>query len=159
LVSIKGHYFRENNDLEVDEETVHAVKKIHLPENSGSFVQSNGQMTDFAHVELRRSVNRCSAEETRAGKCWTISPVELPKSDIIIKPRQRVRTLGKVLLQSVSVLRLIQVGELMVSSPRSQSFFTSLTLLSTALIVLMPLRLMLVMMVLILVVETAVVLY
>ena len=86
--------FRENNDLEFDEETVHTIKRIHLPQNSGSFVESKGKLTDFALIELDHSVNKCSEYETRAGKCWNITPISLPSRDISIQPLKEVRTLG-----------------------------------------------------------------
>ena len=78
--------FRENSDLVNDEETVHVIKKIHLPVSSGSHYDSNGQETDFALVELDQSVNVCSPRETSDGRCWRVTPVRLPDPFIYIQP-------------------------------------------------------------------------
>ena len=85
---------RENSDLVSDTETVHQIKTIYLPANSGSHKNSKGTKTDFAIVELLRDVNTCSPEETKAGKCWLVTPVRLPDPGIYIKQLQTVRTMG-----------------------------------------------------------------
>jgi len=85
---------RENSDLEYDEETIHTIKRIHLPRNSGKYYVSGRTKTDFALVELESSVNSCTGEETRKGRCWSITPVKLPDQFMIIPPLQEVRTLG-----------------------------------------------------------------
>ena len=85
---------RENSDLEYDEETIHTIKRIHLPRNSGKYYVSGRTKTDFALVELESSVNSCTAEETQKGRCWLITPVKLPDEFMIIPPLQEVRTLG-----------------------------------------------------------------
>ena len=79
--------YRENSDLEPDTETIHDIKTIHLPTNQK-------QTSDFALIELVRSANICSAEETEDGRCWYIEPVKLPSPEIIIHENDTVRTLG-----------------------------------------------------------------
>ena len=86
---------RENSDLISDTETVHIIKTIHLPENSGKPYETRGQRTDFALIELAESSNTCTQEETAQGRCWPVTPVRLPDPSIQIKEGQRVRTLGK----------------------------------------------------------------
>ena len=83
--------FRENSDFISDTETVHIIKTIHLPENSGELYER----TDFALIELAESANTCTQEETAQGRCWPVTPVRLPDPFIHIKEGQRVRTLGK----------------------------------------------------------------
>jgi hypothetical protein len=87
--------YREHNDIEVGTETVHQIKGIHIPENSGNPYNTSGQKTDLAMIELVDSVNTCTEKETQDGLCWTITPVRLPDPFIYIKPLQEVRTLGK----------------------------------------------------------------
>ena len=81
--------------MEVDTETVHQIKRIHIPENSGNPYNTSGQKTDLAMIELVYSVNICTEKETQDGLCWPITPVRLPDPFIYIKPLQEVRTLGK----------------------------------------------------------------
>ena len=57
-------------------------------------MQSREAKTDFALVELSRSVNLCSPEEREGGRCWTVTPVRLPDPFIYIKELEIVRTLG-----------------------------------------------------------------
>merc|ERR1712106_698448 len=78
---------RENSDLEPDTETIHDIKTIHLPTNQK-------QTSDFALIELVRSANTCSQEETEDRRCWNIKPVKLPSPEIIIHINETVRTLG-----------------------------------------------------------------
>merc|ERR1719186_352828 len=85
---------RENSDRAVDTETIHEIKTIHLPANTGDHYDSGGNKTDFALVELLRSVNICSQEETKNGLCWRVTPVRLPDTFIDIKQLQAVRTMG-----------------------------------------------------------------
>ena len=94
--NLLGHplHFRENSDRAVDTETVHEIKTIHLPANTGDHYNSGGKKTDFALVELLRSVNICSPEETKNGLCWRVTPVRLPDTFIDIKQIQAVRTMG-----------------------------------------------------------------
>ena len=87
-------HFRENSDRAVDTETVHEIKTIHLPPNTGDHYDSGGQKSDFAVVELLRSVNICSPEETKKGLCWRVTPVRLPDPSINIRQLQKVRTMG-----------------------------------------------------------------
>ena len=82
---------REYIDGEPDHETIHAIKTIHLPVNTGDPYSTKGQKTDFAIVELVQSVNTCS--ETNRD-CWPISPVKLVNPLTVIEPGQEVRTLG-----------------------------------------------------------------
>ena len=74
-----------------DTETVHIIKTIHLPENSGKPLER----TDFALIELAESANTCTQEEIAQVRCWPVTPVRLPDPSIQIKEGQRLRTLGK----------------------------------------------------------------
>ena len=67
-----------------DTETIHTIKAVHYREPS-----------DIAIVELHSSVNNCSDSETKAGKCWKITPVKLPSNDLEIRENQTVHALGK----------------------------------------------------------------
>ena len=78
-----------------DNETVHQIKTIHLPPNTGTLSDIEGEKSDFALVELVKSVNACGSQDISSGRCWPITPVGLPDPDISIKKRQKVRTLGK----------------------------------------------------------------
>ena len=91
----KHFILRENSDFISDTETVHIIKTIHLPENSGVPYKTRGQRTDFALIELAESANTCTQEETARGRCWPVTPVRLPDPFIHIKEGQRVRTLGR----------------------------------------------------------------
>ena len=82
---------RENSDLEKDEETIHTIKAVHLPEFSGT----SKAETDFALIELENGANNCSAEEKNGDRCWPIKPVNLPRDDLILSPGIEVRTLGE----------------------------------------------------------------
>ena len=93
--SKKFNIHRENSDLISDTETVHIIKTIHLPENSGKPYETRGQRTDFALIELAESANICTQEETARGRCWPVTPVRLPDPSFQIKEGQKVRTLGR----------------------------------------------------------------
>ena len=86
---------RENSDFISDTETVHIIKTIQLPENSGKPYETRGQRTDFALIEFAESANTCTQEETARGRCWPVTPVRLPDPFIHINEGQRVRTLGR----------------------------------------------------------------
>ena len=95
---IKPHMnYRENNDLEIDKETHHDIKTIHLPANSGKHGVLNavGSKTDFAIVELATSVNTCKQHEHE--KCWELHAVNLPGPDFTLQELEEVRTLGNYL--------------------------------------------------------------
>ena len=90
-------HLRENNDLEADVETIHEIKTIHL-----TTINNSNNETDFALIELVRSANICSPEDTKDRKCWSIKPVTLPSPQISIPEKQTVRTLG-ILLKRVRI--------------------------------------------------------
>ena len=80
--------------MEVDTETIHQIKGIHIPENSGDPYDTSGEKTDLAIVELVNSINIFTKEETQKGLCWPVTPVRLPDTFVFINPLQKVRTLG-----------------------------------------------------------------
>ena len=84
--------YREYNDRLKDHETIHRIKMIHLPRNSGYPYTTEAQKTDLALLELEESVNTC-VEDDR--DCWHISPVRLHDTPGSIQPLEEVRTLGK----------------------------------------------------------------
>merc|ERR1711970_1474243 len=84
---------RELNDIELDTETIHDIKTIHLPSNSGPHGKK-GLKNDFALIELSESANTCTEQETVDGKCWKIDPVRLPDPSLELSRLQKVRTLG-----------------------------------------------------------------
>ena len=70
---------------------------MHLPRNSGApnnFADYfSSDITDFALVQLTRSVNDC--EETLSSRdCWPISPVQLVGPETIIRKGDGARTIG-----------------------------------------------------------------
>ena len=71
---------------------------------------SNRTKTDFALVELERSINSCSGEEIKESKCWFIAPVKLPDPQMKIEPCQDVRTLGQTVIITQNELSLIGWG-------------------------------------------------
>ena len=86
---------REFDDDLPDFETIHSIKTIHLPRNSGDAYNTTGQKTDFAIIELVNSVNSC---EENNRECWPISPVSLVDPFVFIEVNQIVKTLGKRIL-------------------------------------------------------------
>ena len=95
---IKPHMnYRENNDLEIDQETRHDIKRIHLPANSGKHYLNavEGSNTDFAIVELETSVNTCKQHEQH--ECWELHAVNLPGPNFTLQELDEVRTLGNYL--------------------------------------------------------------
>ena len=95
---IKPHMnYRENNNLEVDKETYHEIKTIHLPASSGKHGVLNevGFKTDFALVELTTSVNTCNQNDLP--KCWRLHPIKLASPDFPLNKLDEVRTLGNYL--------------------------------------------------------------
>ena len=81
-----------------DTETIHPIKTIHLPANTGPLADIKFNKTDFALIELIRPVNACSSKEIAAGRCWTVLPVKLPNIDISIENGEVVRTLGTLVV-------------------------------------------------------------
>ena len=83
---------RENSDNSADTETVHSIKSVHLPRQSGDpYLGILGDKTDLALLELKNGANECED----IGRCWPIQPVRLPQPDIQINNGDPVRTLGK----------------------------------------------------------------
>ena len=81
-----------------DTETIHPIKTMHLPANTGPLSETKADKTDFAVIELIREVNACSSQEIAAGRCWTVTPVKLPNIDISIENAELVRTLGNLVV-------------------------------------------------------------
>ena len=82
---------REFNDDLPDYETIHSIQSVHLPRDSGDPYNTSGRETDFAIIELVRSVNICQEKD----QCWPIAPVSLVDQNIYIEGNQEVKTLGK----------------------------------------------------------------
>ena len=91
---VKQSVYRETSDSQADTETIHTIEAVHLPENSGApdnFADYfSSDVTDFALVQLTRSVNDC--EETSSSRdCWPISPVHLVGPETILRKGDTVR--------------------------------------------------------------------
>jgi len=83
---------REYNDFTPDQETVHNIARVHLPDKSGNPYESQGEETDFALIETENDVNTCTE---RLRECWPITPVRLPGPNMQHIPNlEEVRTLG-----------------------------------------------------------------
>ena len=103
---IKWIFFRESNDYEPDTETVHSIKRVYLPEDSGNpYIVEN--KTDLAIIETMDDINSCT-ESNR--DCWQITPVKLadPVKHQTIPKLTTVRTLGSHLIwfYASSIFRL-----------------------------------------------------
>ena len=86
---------RENSDQADDTETVHTIARVHLPKKSGKPADEPvGDLTDFALVQLEKSVNDCE-EKATSRTCWPIRPVRLPDPYITINNGDSVRMLGE----------------------------------------------------------------
>ena len=77
-----------------DTETVHHIKHVYLPEDSGNPYDEVNK-TDLAIIETMNDINSCSESETYRD-CWHITPVKLadPVKHKIIPEKKTVRTLG-----------------------------------------------------------------
>lgn len=80
--------------MDTDTETIHTIKRMHLPENSGDHYGSKGQKPELALLELQEDANICTPDETKNDRCWKVTPVRLPDPSIIINDLEKVRTLG-----------------------------------------------------------------
>ena len=81
-----------------DSETVHSIKQVYLPEDSGyPYIENN--KTDLAIIETMDDVNSCT-ESGLYRDCWHITPVKLadPVKHQTIPKQTTVRTLGSQLI-------------------------------------------------------------
>ena len=81
-----------------DTETIHSIKQVYLPEESGyPYIENN--KTDLAIIETMDDVNSCTESESHRD-CWQITPVQLanPVQHQTIPKQTIVRTLGSHLI-------------------------------------------------------------
>ena len=81
-----------------DTETVHFIKQVYLPEESG-YPYKEKYKTDLAIIETMDDVNNCTESESYRD-CWHITPVKLadPVQHQTIPKQTTVRTLGSHLI-------------------------------------------------------------